>query len=94
MGTLLSRKTPLFVALLSSHKAHYFSFTDSIFLISLLSCGKNPSFQSEGDLLRSETKLHLLVGRQMFSADNMLNNFKTERERGEQKEEEEEKKEG
>lgn len=30
----------------------------------------------------------------MFSADNMLNNFKTERERGEQKEEEEEKKEG
>lgn len=56
VGALLSRKTPLFATLLSSHKAQYFSFPDSFLLISLLSYGTNPSVQPEGDLLRSETK--------------------------------------
>lgn len=70
-----SRKIPLLVTLLSSHQAQYFNFTDSIWLLSLLSCGRNSSFQPEGDMPSSETKLHGFFGRQMFSADNFLNNF-------------------
>lgn len=30
---------------------------------------------------RSKAKLHLFVGRQMFSADNLLNNFEIEKEK-------------
>ena len=33
------------------------------------------SLQPDGDPLRSETKLHLFLGRQMFSADNSVDNF-------------------
>lgn len=42
----LSRKPPLLTTLLSSCKAQYFSFTDSLLLISLPLCGKNSSFSS------------------------------------------------
>lgn len=80
MVTPSSRKTPLFATFLSSHQAQYFSFTDSIWLISLLSCDRNSPFQPEGDMPSSETKLHLFFGRQMFSADNLLNTFWRERE--------------
>ena len=73
---LSSRKTPLLPTGLPSHKAQCFNFpTDSILLISLLSHGKNSSLQPEGDPPRSETKLHLFLGRQMFSADNSVDNF-------------------
>lgn len=57
MVTPSRRKPPLF-ATLSSHQTQYFSFPDSIWLISLLSCGRNSSFQPEGDTPSSETKLH------------------------------------
>lgn len=60
-----------FATLLSSHKAQYFSSTDSILLISRLSCGRKP----ERDVLSSDTKLHLFFERQMFSADNGMTFF-------------------
>lgn len=41
MVMLSGRKTPRFATLLSSHKAQYFSFTDSTLLILLRLCGKN-----------------------------------------------------
>ena len=76
MVLLSSRKTPLLPNGLPSHKAQCFNFpTDSILLISLLLHGKNSSLQPEGDPRRSETKLHLFLGRQMFSADNSVDNF-------------------
>lgn len=74
------KKKSLFATFLSSPKAQYFNFTtDSILLTWLLSCGRNSSFQAEVDPPTSETKLHPLLGTQMFSADNLLENFLRER---------------
>lgn len=76
MVLVLSRKTSLLPTGLPSHKVECFNFpTDGILLVSLLLHGKNSSLQPEGDPLRSEMKLHLFLGRQMFSADNSVDNF-------------------
>lgn len=72
----------LATALLSSWKGQHFRFTDSILLISLLLGGKTTSFQPEGDMRSSETKLYWFLGRRMLPEYNLLNNLK-EREWGE-----------